>query len=173
MTNTLLYALGGYVILTWIGTCIAIAWGEDAEWSLSVAQLPGWAKLGACVVVLLIGPIMFPVWLVQGLVEQHIESRKIEKLKRTHREYVFEKLHPAKLPYGAREHFEEGTQPVGLYGRCFLNSDGTTFTTLCYILDTPACAMITILQGERVLETTTVGPFAEIETLRQRGKIFA
>ena len=172
----LIYCFACYAFtFYWIRTC-----GQDDEqWLMLRAQIkeyPIRSWVGMTIAFLLCSPLIVPYAVVVVFREEREESRERRQLLRTHKEFSFIWLNPAKLPEEPRTYIEEhseemldqGFQDVGTfimktklpeyYGRVFLHGSGTTVTALCYLNGDQFFSYSTLLESGRVLETSPIDP---------------
>jgi len=144
----------------------------QAFWSQHPVR--GW--LATVAVFVFLSPLIVPYAVFVCIRKSCQEHRKHRQLLRTHKEFAFIWLNPAKLPEGPRSYIEEhtdemldeGFQAVGTYimktmipdyyGCVFIHSSGTSVSSLCYLNGDQFFSFSTLLESGRVLETSPIDP---------------
>jgi hypothetical protein len=182
MTTILLYAA-----LTYWGICALFALGSlfvkcpnediNQNWEL-LGHLPmprrQIAMLIGALGVVLLSPVFVPFCLVSGHLADRRQAAFFAWLKGTHRENVYERIHPVKLPELARRHFEQlepemldigfhvlgryllKPQPAPSYGYCFQSPDARTVGVLGQMFDSTYFSYSTLFANGMALETASV-----------------
>jgi hypothetical protein len=183
-----------YVALAYWAFCASAAVGmlyvswstESARWKgRLLRRLPSPRReitiaFGA-VVLVLVSPVLLPYCLVAGYVQCRRQAKAYLKLKRSHRDNVYERMHPVNLPKIARRYFEEHApdlldlgfheigryqlkpQPIPSYGFCFQSLDGRAVGVLGNMFTQTYACFTTLFANGMVLETTTVEPSPRLE----------
>ena len=162
MTSFLLYAVLGYLGPLAI---LALSFGRllecpeestEQKWETLLHMRSPYRELTlliGTIIIVLIAPVMVPYCLTQGYLADRRHDAFFTWLKRTHRDNVYEKIHPVKLPKSARQYFEEHTpelldlgfcelgryilkpEPAQSFGCCFQSPDGRTVGVLGHMFD--------------------------------------
>ena len=111
----LVYWAGCFLFL--IGS-MALCNEHDQRWELikAVARRKLWLVI-ACVSISLlfiaaIAPVATPYWLAQCYLQARRERAYWNRLQRTHREFIFDPIHPVNLPDQTRAYFERGAEEL-------------------------------------------------------------
>jgi hypothetical protein len=169
----------------WIGcflfliASMALCHEHDARWELlkAVARKKLWLVVVCVSISLLfiaaIAPVATPYWLVQCHLQARRERAYWTSLLRTHREFIFDPIHPVNLPDQTRDYFDSGGEalrglgfaplgsyrmkevPANYFGRCFLSGDGTVVCALIDIFGEQDYGFSTMFEDGRMLETSS------------------
>jgi hypothetical protein len=193
MMSFLLYAVLGY----W-GLCALLAVGSlfiDCP-DLSREEKIGWVLnirsphreiifLIGTLAVALVAPVLIPWCFTSSFLEDRRREKFFTWLKRTHRDNIYEKIHPVKLPKAARKYFEEHTpelldlgfcelgryilkpEPAHSFGCCFQSADGRTVGTLGYMFDSSYYSFNTLFANGLALETASVEETPELASVNE------
>lgn len=123
--------------------------------------------------VALVAPVLIPWCLTSSFLDDRRREKFFTWLKRTHRDNVYEKIHPVKLPKAARQCFEQHTpelldlgfcelgryilkpEPAQSFGCCFQSADGRTVGALGHMFDSSYYSFSTLFANGLVLETSS------------------
>jgi len=187
-----------YCVICWLASLAIVAagrrwWAEEGDecpsFDALLRQYGLRARLAMTAAVLFLGPLLplIALYCSIGMLREHMFWAN---LARTHREYVFERMHPANLPRPARRYVEEhkpalldlgftelGTyllkpEPVTIHGSCLRSRHGETIGELLFILQETAFSFNTVFEDGMVLETSSVEPVDDLERLTETGKYY-
>ncbi|WP_425397141.1 hypothetical protein [Aeoliella sp.] len=126
------------------------------------------------VVVFVISPFLLVTTTVEACREAVREGRLRSRLLREHQELLYRPMDSAELPVSLRRKFDRladdlaaleyhalgdfvmKEQPPGYYARVLLSDDGTTIGFVMRMFDTMAYGFVSVLDGGRVLETSSL-----------------
>lgn len=182
MLNVLLYSILGYWALSAVSAVGVMLvqrpeYAQDERWK-RLCSLPSprreIALAFGTVVLVLIAPLIVPRCLLGGYLECRRERAFYTNLLRTHRDNVYEAIHPVNLPSIARRHFEALTpqmlalgfrelgtyilkpEPVRSFGSCFHSPDGRTVGALGQTCDSTYFSFTTLFANGMALETGSI-----------------
>jgi hypothetical protein len=138
--------------------------------------------------IVLIAPVMVPCCLTMAHLACRRQAAFFAWLQGTHRENVYEKTHPVKLPHFVRQHFEElapelldlgfrdlgryklKPEPAPSYGYCFQSPDSRTVGVLGAMFDSTYFSFSTLFANGMVLETAPVEETPDLARFNVSGK---
>jgi hypothetical protein len=188
------YWFGSFLFL--MGS-MALCGQQDERLDLirTVAQKKPWLVLACISISLLfifaIAPVATPYWIIRCHLQSRRERSYMNFLTRTHREFIFEPVHPVNLPRGTRTYFESGSaelleagftklgdyrmkeHPANYFGRCFLSEDGVVVCTLIDIFDEQNFGYSTLFSDGRMLETSSTQCSESMEWTRDNDRYAA
>ena len=178
------YALGGYLILSWVVTAWILLFSkfecEVSDGHLEMfRQAPLYLKAILGVMCMFLAPLA-PLLFVYHFVQCLKESRQWKKFARVHRPHLFEPKHIANMPPKVQEFIESQSpemeclgfvnlgdyllkpEPFVLQGRCFMTKRGESFGTILLIDDRLAISITSILENGRFIESCSIEFGAEL-----------
>jgi hypothetical protein len=184
-----------YCSITWIiGALVVRTFPDDCEQAATLSRwqpyAPWRALLGWVAAVLLVSPFL-PLVIGYCLLQCYREARAWRKFSRTHRDHVFERMHPVNLPKSARDYITEqmraleslgfadlGTyllkpEPLVIHGRCFQSCEGTVVAVLMHMSEENNFSLTTVFENGHVLETSSIESSSELERVNQSGRFHA